>query len=296
MIETIQAQAAGGEVKLAAAFRLDPRSQLTKDIRLATANEIEANDIDGLVAFVKGDLAGEPYLTLVKDGVSGVKIALLGNQMTYWLSPYRAPETTDLPTFEFAVCEKAELARPHSILGSEVLLPEMLDILPTGKVQEQSFARRRGRVAHWQPHIDALKPAEQRKTDLDRKYEAFALLTALEMAYAVADIFPVSVQPGRPSEGAITAWSPRRGTTKRGRRYRRRSFSAHRPQCAFPNCSIRAKRPTRATMVGHWPRRDRWANETSKTIGGTLVLIRQNKGRPSGSKAPLRRVSAMKHF
>jgi hypothetical protein len=201
VIETIQAQAAGGEVKLAAAFRLDPRSQLTKDIRLATANEIEANDIDGLVAFVKDDLAGEPYLTLVKDGVSGVKIALLGNQMTYWLSPYRAPETTDVPTFEFVVCEKAELARPHSIMGSEVLLPEMLDILPTGKVQEQSFARRRGRVAHWQPHIDALKPAEQRKTDLDRKYEAFALLTALEMAYAVADIFPVSVQPGRPSEG-----------------------------------------------------------------------------------------------
>ncbi|WP_375414152.1 AAA domain-containing protein [uncultured Bradyrhizobium sp.] len=201
VIETIQAQAAGGELKLAAAFRLDPRSPLTKDIRHATGNQIEATDVEGLVAFVKDDLAGEPYLTLVKDGRSGAKVALLGNQMTYWLSPYRAPGTTDVPTFEFAVCETAELARPRTIVESEVLVPEMLDILPAGRAQEQSFARRRGRVADWQPHIDALRTSENRKTDLDRKYEAFALLTALEMAYAVADIFPISVKTGRPSEG-----------------------------------------------------------------------------------------------
>jgi hypothetical protein len=191
VIEAIQAQAAGGELKLVAAFRPDARSQLTKDIRLATNNELEANDIDGLVGFAKDDLAGEPYLTLVKDGPDGVKVALLGNQMTYWLSPYRGPETTDVPAFEFVVCEKAELAKPHTVMSSEVLLPEMLDILPVGKAQEQSFAQRRGRVAHWQPRINALRSTENRKTDLDRKYEAFALLTALEMAYAVADIFPV---------------------------------------------------------------------------------------------------------
>ena len=206
VIETIQAQAAGGELKLVAAFRLDPRSQLTMDIRHATANQLEATDLEALLNFVKDDLAGEPYLTLVKTGRDGSKVALLGNQMTYWLSPYRAPETTDLPSFEFAVCDKAELARPQqTLIGSEVLIPEMLDVLPVGKSQEQSFARRRGRVAHWQPRIDALRSPENRKTDLDRKYEAFALLTALEMAYAVADIFPVTVSSGRPSEGGAHA-------------------------------------------------------------------------------------------
>jgi hypothetical protein len=49
-----------------------------------------------------------------------------------------------------------------------------------------------------------LRSPENRKTDLDRKYEAFASLTALEMAYAVADIFPVTVSSGRPSEGGPT--------------------------------------------------------------------------------------------
>lgn len=203
VIDKIQAQAAGGELKLVAAFRVDPRSQLTKDIRHATNKQIEADDPESLIAFVKDDLAGEPHLALLKAGGDNFKVVLLGNQMTYWLSPYRAPESTDVPTFEFAICDKAELARPqHTIIGSEVLLPEKLDILPVGKAQEQSFARRRGRVAHWQSRIDALKSPENRKTDIDRKYEAFALLTALEMAYAVADIFPVNVKPGSASDGA----------------------------------------------------------------------------------------------
>lgn len=206
VIETIQAQAAGGELKLVAAFRVDSRSQLTKDVRHATGNQVEASDTEGLIAFVRDDLSGEPHLTLVKAGRDNFKVALLGNQMTYWLSPYRAPASTDVPTFEFAVCDNAELARPqHTVVGSTVLLPETLDIVPVGKAQELSFARRRGRVANWQQRIDSLKSVENRKTDLDRKYEAFALLTALEMTYAVADIFPVTVQPGRASEGGAHA-------------------------------------------------------------------------------------------
>lgn len=206
IIQTIQAQAAGGELKLVAAFRVDQRSLLTRDIRHATANQIEASDTEGLIAFVKDDLAGEPHLTLVRSE-STARVALLGNQMTYWLSPYRAPETTDAPTFEFAICEKAELARPQQnvVLGTAVLVPETLDIVTAGRTQEQSFARRRGRVASWQPRIDSLKSSESRKTELDRKYESFALLTALEMAYAVADIFPVHVKQGSVSDsGAHT--------------------------------------------------------------------------------------------
>jgi hypothetical protein len=198
VIESIEAQTAGRELKLVAAFRLDMRSPLTQAIRMASQNEIETNDTKAQTDFVTDDLAGEPYLALVKDGgPEGFKVALLGAQITYWLSPYRVAGTTDVPSFEFAVCEKAELMRPalSSLIGFEVLRPESFDILPIGQPQEDSFARRRGRVANWQPRIDALKSVESRKTELDRKHEAFALLTVLEMAYAVADIFPVTVRP-----------------------------------------------------------------------------------------------------
>ena len=57
-------------------------------------------------------------------------------------------------------------------------------------------------MSHWEPRINALRSSERRKSDLDRKHHAFALLTVLELAYAAADIFPVEVRPNA-SEPAL---------------------------------------------------------------------------------------------
>lgn len=198
IIISIEAQTAGRELKLAVAFDLEMRSSVTQAVRQASQGEVEAIDFKGQLQYIQDDLAGEPHLALIKDEMtlSGFRVALVGASITYWLSPYRLPGTTDAPTFEFAVCEDAELMRPFAskVLGEEVLNPESLDIVMVG-VAENNFARRRGKVSHWQSKIDALNIAGKAKTNLDRKHEAFALLTALEMAYAVADIFPVEVRP-----------------------------------------------------------------------------------------------------
>jgi hypothetical protein len=48
-------------------------------------------------------------------------------------------------------------------------------------------------VLRWDQFLSRAVPQEERKTDLDRMHQSFALLLVLEMAYAAADIFPVEV-------------------------------------------------------------------------------------------------------
>lgn len=73
--------------------------------------------------------------------------------------------------------------------------PNMLDVVDSREATQQ-FPRRRSRVARWEAFLNSLEPRERAKTPLERKHQAFALLSVLEMAYTSSDIFPVDVLPG----------------------------------------------------------------------------------------------------
>ncbi len=202
MIAGIEAQVAGKELKLVLSVRLGQTSQLSAAIRQASGNEIALVDIDAQLRFVTDDLSEEVFLAKVGDHGRSERPALLGRHLTYFLQQFRLPYSTEQANWEFAACERAQVGRHFSFGEHRLIEPEMLDLLES-KEAAKSFPRRRSRVGRWDELLKSLEPRERTKTDLERKHQAFALLSVLEMAYAAADIFPVDVLPGSadPSSG-----------------------------------------------------------------------------------------------
>lgn len=198
IVSAIAAEAAGREARLALALDLGGRSQLSQAIRRASDNEIEMTDLAAQISFVDADLSDEPYLARLKgrDG-EHAGFALFGHSLAYRLSPYRQPGSSEQSNWEFASCEHADAGRPSPgrVGGSTPLPPSSLELFRRVDA-DRNFPRKRGRVERWDGYISETEPKESRKSDLDRMHESFSLLLILEMAYAVADVFPVEVLPG----------------------------------------------------------------------------------------------------
>ena len=83
-----------------------------------------------------------------------------------------------------------------AIIGHSLIEPASLELHINNTAAHKNFALRGGRVARWGDRIASLEPIERHTSETERKHQAFALLTLLEMAYATANIFPVEVLPG----------------------------------------------------------------------------------------------------
>src|SRR5262249_6740985 len=178
IVSAITAQAAGKEAKLALALRLGSGSRLAEAIRRASDNEIETADVPAQLEFVANDLSHQPYFARLKNqDAPDSKFALFGQFLSYGLSPFRQPGSTEAADWEFAVCDRADLVRPPpgAIIGSEQLDPAALEIATTFDAAK-SFPRKRGRVERWDAYLLATEPKEVRKTDFDRMHQAFSLL------------------------------------------------------------------------------------------------------------------------
>jgi AAA domain len=211
VLDGIEAQVRDKEMKWVLSVRLGQGSDISTAIRRASNNEIEMGDIAGQLRFVVDDLSEEPLLAKVSEHGRAERPVLMGRQLTYSLTQYRQPKSTEQATWEFAVCERAHVGRPYSMSANVPIRPETLDILD-GLEATKRFPRRRSRVARWDDLIRSLEPRERTKSDLERKHQAFALLSVLEMAYAAANIFPVDVLPGssdRSSDMHVLRLSPR---------------------------------------------------------------------------------------
>jgi hypothetical protein len=128
VIAGIEAQAAGKELKLALSVRLGERSELSAVIRRASGNEIEINDTDAQLRFVIDDLSEEPFVAKIQQDKGADKPALFGSQLTYFLSQYHQPNSTEQANWEFAVCERAQKGRPYSVANASIQ-PKILDVL-----------------------------------------------------------------------------------------------------------------------------------------------------------------------
>ncbi|WP_128089423.1 AAA domain-containing protein [Bradyrhizobium viridifuturi] len=195
VVLAITAEAAGREAKSAIALRLGRNSKLAEIIRGVSDNDIEMADEQSQMEFIQADLSAEPYFVRVRQKPDDEpSYALLGQAMTYWLTPFRVAESSEAADWEFATCERAQRGRLPSdwVEGSVALEWSSLDLVDSRAARE-SFPRRRGKVARWSDYIGQAEPKQSKKTDLDRMHGAFSLLLALEMAYAAADVFPVEV-------------------------------------------------------------------------------------------------------
>ena len=193
ILDGITAVVAGKEAALCFAVRLGSGSQLAEAIRKASQNEIEISDNSQLLRFVRDDLGDQTLMIGLKDG-SNSRYVLQGKHLTYRLLPYRRPNSPDPPSWEFAFCDRTDSdvpAKPQ-VHGQTLIPTEALDIV-TSTDAGRAFPRRRGKVQHWEDYINRTAEQLPKKTELVQMHQAFALLFILEMAYAVADIFPVEL-------------------------------------------------------------------------------------------------------
>ncbi|MGX9948459.1 AAA domain-containing protein (plasmid) [Bradyrhizobium denitrificans] len=199
IVSSVSSEAAEKESKHCLAIRLGRGSPIAEAIR-SKSPDIEANDVEEQIRFVINDLAEEPYFATIQESDSStVKYALLGRELTYRVEPFRAAGSTDEATWEFAWCERADRSRPPGgyIKGSVRLDAATLDVQASSEASKV-FARRRGRVSHWNDLIRKATPAVAKRTSRDQAHQALALLLVIEMAYAVADVFAVEAEPPRP--------------------------------------------------------------------------------------------------
>jgi hypothetical protein len=129
VVTTITAEAAGREVKAAVAIRLGRGSRIADTIRRASDNEIETADEQSQIEFVKADLSAEPYFARIQERPENEpSYALLGQSLTYRLSPFRQPGSSDVSDWEFALCDRADTGRPPPgwIVGNMPLALQLL--------------------------------------------------------------------------------------------------------------------------------------------------------------------------
>ncbi|WP_161492377.1 AAA domain-containing protein [Brucella pituitosa] len=193
IIDDIAAEVAGKDSALCLAVRLGTGSALSEAIRRASQNEIEIVDDLQQLRFMRDDLGEQVQLIALREGGTP-RYVLLGQRLTYRLTPYRRPNSPDAPTWEFAFTEKVDFDPPakHHVIGETLIASTSLDLVKTGDAA-QSFPRRRGKVQHWDEYLGRTAAQTANKSDMARMHQAFALLLILEMAYAAADIFPVEV-------------------------------------------------------------------------------------------------------
>ena len=200
ILDSITAEAAGREA-LCLSVRLGQGSRLAEAVRSASGNEIEIADEASQLRFIEDDLGRQPRLVALSETGRDEppRYAIVGQLLTYRLAAYRRPGPASLANWEFAYCENAGAEAPFhaAIVGRTQLDPGLLEVVRNQEAA-QTFPRRRGRVQRWDEYLSRTAPPRQRKTELERMHQSFALLLILEMAYAAADIFPVEIIAATP--------------------------------------------------------------------------------------------------
>jgi hypothetical protein len=196
LVADLGAEAAGRDAKHHLVVRVRPGSRLSDEIRRLTDDAIEADDLDGQVAFVGDDLAEAPLLMAIRlsQDAPGFRLVLRGHNLTYRLTEYRNPRHQTSASWEFAQTDSFDGLPPASVnvLGQISLDPHSLDLLTAGAASE-SYPRLRGKLASW----DQLRrrfEAESAPLNMEAKFRrALSLSQMLEMAFAAADTFPVHI-------------------------------------------------------------------------------------------------------
>lgn len=203
IVSVVRAELAGIDSKFCLSIRLGQGSQIAESIRSVCADVESSDEIDQR-QFVLDDLSEDAFFVVVQEpDAVGPRYMLFGRQLSYRLRRLRLNNTQGEPTWEFAASDRADKTRPSPgfIKGSVPFDVANLD-LQSSREATRSFARRRGRVASWQELITAAEPKQLSKTPRDLTHRSFALLLLLEMAYAVADVFPIEALPPTPDSVA----------------------------------------------------------------------------------------------
>lgn len=175
-------------------LRVGQDSDLSNSVRNAVDLQFEVDDTDSQLAWIGADL-GTPIQLLAVEDVDGILLFARGRELVYRLKQYRAPTKGREQTWQFAFCESAEPVGNwrRRVLNTTVVPAEATRLLSQVAARDV-YSRVRGRVPQWTVHIDQLtEKSPLRLSREDQLHRALTLLHTVEVAFAAATSFPMSV-------------------------------------------------------------------------------------------------------
>lgn len=203
ILRDLAADVAGRERKFHLVFRF--AGSFAQRLRETSGNDIEVDDLEAMLEFVRADLGDSPLLLAIKSEGQPFRLTLAGTLLTYSLSQY-VPRPGTPSTWEMAYCERAEIndAAAVNILGQIQLEARSLEIMDQRDAIAR-FPRVRGKLSSWEQLRRELD-AEQAKPDrVKRVHQALALTQFLEALYAAADSYPVDIKLVTNAHGTAAA-------------------------------------------------------------------------------------------
>lgn len=190
----LNANIASRDPKLHLVLRLGTGTSLAASIREVSQNEIEADDIEEQLLFVKSDLGESPLLIGIKLQDGGMRMILRGRNLTYSLQEYRHPKSTTT-TWDFAYSDNAERRLPVAsvIIEQKVLLSSAIEIIKPSEANEK-YPRLRGKLTSWE---SCRKEFIEDSEPLNREqivHGALSLIQLIEALYAASDVFSVEIE------------------------------------------------------------------------------------------------------
>lgn len=193
IIDALEIAATAEEPQHQLILGLGRDSGLTRAIREASDLTVDLEDAAAQLEFVKGDLLRARVLAVGKP--DDFSMVLKGVELAYRLRPY-AIKNSPQPTWEFAVCDRAELARDFGapVVAEDDLPPGSLRLMTFGEANQRA-PRIRGRVLHWEALRKKLTAAAPRPQNREQRFlRALTLLHAVDLVAAAAEAFPVTAR------------------------------------------------------------------------------------------------------
>ena len=199
VLRSLEAEIAALDPKFHLALRLGPGTPLAGRIRQASNEEIEMDDVDAQLQFVRNDLVADaPLLMALKRGASDTpRLVLRGKHLLYQLQQYVHQRGKSIPTWEFAYCDSVEpnSPAPVNILRQLPLDAKSLECMAMKEALEQ-FPSVRGKLSSWEQLQQQLVDAIAEPSREEIVHRALTLTQFLEVLYAAADVFPVEIVQG----------------------------------------------------------------------------------------------------
>jgi hypothetical protein len=203
LLSALDASKSSGEGRYYLVLRLSPESDLSRAVRDASGLEIELEDVEAQLAWIDADLGTTVQLLTVGDG-EGMLLYARGRELVYRLKQYRG--VNDEPTWQFAFCESADPADgwQRRVSSGETLPATALNVMRHVEARA-TYSRVRGRAPSWSKQIERLTQAAPAVlTRETRLHRALTVLHAVEIAFAAANSFPVTVRAPDLGTGDVT--------------------------------------------------------------------------------------------
>lgn len=196
ILRGLAAEVASRQARLYLALRLGIGSPLAERIRQESDLQIEANDIEAQLQFVRDDLSEAPALVAIKYREStDISLAIRGRNLLYRLEEFKVPRSTT-STWDFAYCERVhdKGPAPVNLLGQRLLTSESLEVLALREANER-FPRLRGKLSSWEEYRTEFERESMPLSPEQTAHRALTLLQLVEALYAAADGFAVELRP-----------------------------------------------------------------------------------------------------